>query len=157
MFIWLFIWRFQPVHLGHISAIEQLLERGVDRVVIGLGSSNAELSQENPFSVLEREELLRKSLDLHFSNHIIDIVQIPDFSEDEAWTEYIMDTIHPTCIMSGNSWTRDCFAHRWVEIVEPLFDQTISATEIRVAWSESKLDTVEQFLDHHVVEFLKKK
>ena len=157
MSIWLFIWRFQPVHLGHISAIEQLLERGVDRVVIGLGSSNAELSQENPFSVLEREELLRKSLDLHFSNHIIDIVQIPDFSEDEAWTEYIMDTIHPICIMSGNSWTRDCFAHRWVEILEPLFDQTISATEIRVAWSESKLDTVEQFLDHHVVKFLKKK
>lgn len=155
--IWLFIWRFQPVHLGHISAIEQLLERGVDRVVIGLGSSNAELSQENPFSVSEREELLRKSLDLHFSNHIIDIVQLSDLPSDEEWTNVVMETIQPTLILSGNPWTRACFAHVEVEIVEPIFDQKISATEIRVAWRDGKLDTVEQFLDRHVIEFLNKK
>ncbi len=157
MSIWLFIWRFQPVHLGHISAIEQLLERGVDRVVIGLGSSNAKFSQENPFSAVEREELLRKSLDLHFPNHIIDIVEISDFSQDEAWTNYVMDTIQPSIIISGNPWTRDCFAHTEVEIIEPIFVQKISATEIRSAWREGRLDTVEQFLDHHVIEFLRRK
>lgn len=157
MSTWLFIWRFQPIHFGHISAIEQLLERGVDRVVIGLGSSNAKLSQENPFSAVEREELLRKSLDLHFPNHIIDIVQIPDFSQDEAWTNYVMDTIQPSIIISGNPWTRDCFAHIEVEIIEPIFDQKISATEIRAAWREGRLDSVENFLDDHVIEFLKKR
>lgn len=152
--IWLFIWRFQPVHLGHISAIEQLLERGVDRVVIGLGSSNAELSQENPFSAVEREELLRKSLDLHFPNHIIEIVEIPDVDQDKEWTEHILQTIQPSFIMSGNPWTRQCFADKGIEIIEPSFDQKISATEIRSAWREGRLDVVKQFLDNHILEFL---
>lgn len=157
MSTWLFIWRFQPIHFGHISAIGQLLERGVDRIVIGLGSSNAQPSQNNPFSISEREELLRKSLDLHFPNHMIEIVQLSDLPSDEEWTNVVMEKIHPTLIISGNPWTRACFAHAEVEIVEPIFDQKISATEIRAAWREGRLDSVENFLDDHVIEFLKKR
>ena len=125
--------------------------------MIGIGSSNVSPSQENPFSVDEREELVRKSLDLHFPNSIFDIVQIPNSLQDNEWTEYIMDMIQPSLIISGNMWTKHCFADRGVQIVEPFFDQKISATDIRSARRDGRLDAIEQFIDYHVIEFLKKR
>jgi hypothetical protein len=88
---------------------------------------------------------------------MIDIVALSDLPSDEEWTNNIMQIFHPTIIMSGNPWIRDCFDNTGVEVIEPLFDQKISATEIRDAWREGSLDSLAQFLDHHVVEFLRRK
>jgi nicotinamide mononucleotide adenylyltransferase len=110
------------------------LKLKLDRIVIGLGSSNAEPSQNNPLSATQREGLIIQSLALHFPNHKIDIVPIPDFETDEAWTCYTMDVIRPTHIISGNEWTKACFANQGVKIIDPIVEEPISATEIRQAF-----------------------
>lgn len=127
---------------------------GVDRIVIGVGSSNAEPSQENPLGVSDRKELIRASLDIHFPEQTIDIIEIPDFATDQEWTDYIMKSIQPTHIISGNEWTKECFAEQGVTILTPVFDQAISATQIRQAWREGKLEAVKSFLDPHVLAWL---
>lgn len=154
MSIWLFIWRFQPIHLGHISAIIQLLDLKLDRVVIGIGSSNVSMSQDNPFSYDERYALVQESITKHFPQQDIEIISLSDKESDELRTHYIMDAIHPTIVMSGNPWTRRCFEDIGVRVIEPSFDHAISATQIRKAWRENRLYTVTNFLDNHVVEFL---
>lgn len=154
MSTWLFIWRFQPIHLGHISAIRQLLESNLDHIVIGIGSSNTHSSQENPFSYDERKTLVQESISIHFPDQDFTIVAVPDQESDTEWVDYIMNSISPTVIMSGNPWIKDCFLEQEVKILEPLFDQKISATDIRQAWREERLDYVSLYLDSHVKRFL---
>lgn len=153
--IWLFIWRFQPIHLGHISAIQQLLELNLDDIVIGIGSSNSKFSQENPFSYLQREALVKSSLDIHFPDHAIQIVPIPDTSTDAEWTDMIIKNIQPTHIISWNPWTIECFRnHPTIEITQPTMAIPISATFIRQARRDHNLSSVQSYLDPHVFDFL---
>ena len=50
----LLIGRFQPFHLGHLDALRFALSK-VDKLWIGLGSSNKPLQKNNPFSAEERK------------------------------------------------------------------------------------------------------
>ena len=49
----LLIGRFQPFHLGHLSALRFALPK-VDKLWLGLGSSNKPIEKNNPFSIEER-------------------------------------------------------------------------------------------------------
>ena len=49
----LYIGRFQPPHLGHISVIKEILKK-YDSVIIGIGSAQEKGTYENPFSAAER-------------------------------------------------------------------------------------------------------
>ena len=53
----LFIGRFQPFHLGHLSDIKNAFKE-VDELAIGIGSSNEKHTKENPFTVEERTEMI---------------------------------------------------------------------------------------------------
>ena len=54
--------RFQPLHLGHLDLIKKALETG-ERVLIAIGSHNSSRSSKNPFTSIERENLLKQILD----------------------------------------------------------------------------------------------
>lgn len=69
----LFIGRWQPFHSGHRALIETALETG-NEVIIGI--RDTELSPDNPFSVLERVEMLRGAFDGR-----VKVCVIPDFDE----------------------------------------------------------------------------
>jgi len=58
----LLIGRFQPFHLGHLKALHFALSK-VDKLWIGLGSSNKPLQKNNPFSAEERNEMILASID----------------------------------------------------------------------------------------------
>ncbi len=57
----LFIGRFQPFHLGHLKAIEWILERE-DEVIVAIGSPQYGLNYENPFTTGERIEMIVRAL-----------------------------------------------------------------------------------------------
>jgi len=60
----LFIGRFQPVHLGHLSAMEWISRQdNVDRLIVGIGSSNQSFTFKNPFTAGERIEMLTEVLE----------------------------------------------------------------------------------------------
>ncbi len=57
----LFIGRFQPFHLGHMDAFKQAINEN-DRVIIGIGSSEQNYTEDNPFTAGERFEMIEATL-----------------------------------------------------------------------------------------------
>ena len=64
----LFIGRFQPFHLGHLDAIQQILATH-KKIIIGIGSAQYEGIETNPYSAALRRRMIEESL------HDVDIVK----------------------------------------------------------------------------------
>ena len=77
----LLIGRFQIFHNGHLNALEQAQRYGA--IEIGVGSSQIiEPTLKNPFTYNQRRDMLNV-LGLR------DIIEIPDFNDDNSWKNYI--------------------------------------------------------------------
>tara|TARA_B100001769_G_scaffold275270_1_gene276720 strand:- start:1583 stop:2113 length:531 start_codon:yes stop_codon:yes gene_type:complete len=74
--------RFQPFHRGHEHLVEVALGKGP--TIIAIGSSEAELSMNNPWNADEREAMIRAWLDGREAK----IVQIPDINDPPNWVEH---------------------------------------------------------------------
>ncbi|MEK0351142.1 MAG: adenylyltransferase/cytidyltransferase family protein, partial [Nitrosopumilus sp.] len=88
----LLIGRFQPFHLGHLEALQFALSK-VDKLWVGLGSSNKPAQKNNPFSAEERRDMILSSIDDSIKERI-SIYFIPDLDNHVEWIEKI-DTIVP--------------------------------------------------------------
>ncbi len=77
--------RFQPFHLGHLSAVKGILE-GFDEAIIAIGSSQFSHTFDNPFTAGERIEMIRLALaeDGQDLSRII-TVTVPDIGEHPLW------------------------------------------------------------------------
>ncbi|MCA9486723.1 adenylyltransferase/cytidyltransferase family protein [Candidatus Woesearchaeota archaeon] len=128
--------RTQPPHIGHISMLEAACNNA-DEVIIGIGSAN-KIDSQNPYFAIEREMMLRKSLeDKALTNYRF--VHMPDFNNDRDWLDYVLKNagLSPkTKVVSGNPWVEQVFGERGYGIVKPeeiisgdLID--ISATKLR--------------------------
>ncbi|MEI8092343.1 MAG: hypothetical protein WCG98_09580 [bacterium] len=52
----------QPgLHLGQIDALQQAVDQGIKKFVIGIGSANKEFTTENPFTYEERKQMIELS------------------------------------------------------------------------------------------------
>jgi nicotinamide-nucleotide adenylyltransferase len=139
----LIIGRFQPFHLGHVAAVKFALEK-VDRLAIGIGSSNRFNEKRNPFTADERKEMVLSSLDKKDLERI-KIYYIPDVNDHDRWT-YLVDEIVPKydVVFSNDDFTYNLFKKRNIKVISvPLAKrETLSGTEIRAKiasdqnWSE---------------------
>tara|TARA_Y100001978_G_scaffold64788_1_gene58011 strand:- start:738 stop:1034 length:297 start_codon:yes stop_codon:yes gene_type:complete len=83
--------RFQPFHNGHAHLLEAALALGP--TTIAIGSSEAEMSMNNPWDADERAQMIREYLDGREAK----IVQIPDINDPPNWVEHakgFMDMEH---------------------------------------------------------------
>ena len=128
----LLIGRFQPFHLGHLQALRYALSK-VDRLWLGLGSSNKPLGKENPFSAEERRTMILSSLDESMKNRVL-IYSIPDLDNHLKWIEKI-DTIVPKfeIIFSNDKLTQHLYSKRSVTVLPiPFLNRDkLSGTNIR--------------------------
>jgi nicotinamide-nucleotide adenylyltransferase len=128
----LLIGRFQPFHLGHLDALRFALSK-VDKLWIGLGSSNKPLEKNNPFSAEERKEMILSSID-KFMKQRIQIYFIPDLENHIKWIEFIA-TLVPKfdVIFTNDELTRHLYSKRGVEVLSiPFVNRDIlSGTNIR--------------------------
>jgi nicotinamide-nucleotide adenylyltransferase len=129
----LFIGRFQPFHMGHLKAIEYVSSK-VDKVVIGVGSSQKSGTAENPFTLEERGRMMEWSLE----NVNYTIEEIPDFGDDEKWLDYIKDKIQFDVVYTNGPNERKIFIEAGFEVEDvPFFNrEEYSATEIRRRMTE---------------------
>ncbi|MFN7038906.1 MAG: bifunctional nicotinamide-nucleotide adenylyltransferase/Nudix hydroxylase [Alphaproteobacteria bacterium] len=82
----IFIGRLQPFHLGHYKIVQKALELA-DNVVILCGSANSPRTIRNPWTVEEREEMIRRCFTLFDNNRII-IKGLDDvLYNDKLWIE----------------------------------------------------------------------
>ena len=128
----LLIGRFQPFHLGHLEALQFALSK-VDKLWIGLGSSNKPIGKSNPFSAEERKKMILSSIDDSMKNKIT-IYFIPDVDNHVKWIKKI-DTIVPKfdIVFSNDPLTEHLYSKRTVQIISIPFlkrDQ-LSGTRIR--------------------------
>jgi len=128
--------RTQPPHIGHISMLEAACSMA-DEVIIGIGSANI-INAQNPYYAIEREMMLRNSLeDKKISNYRF--IHMPDFNDDRDWLDYVLKYSgfnSNTKVVSGNSWVEEIFRQKGYSTIKPekiigqnLID--ISATKLR--------------------------
>jgi len=128
----LLIGRFQPFHLGHLAALEFALSK-VDKLWLGLGSSNKPMEKNNPFSVEERQQMILSSIEDSIKNKI-SIYPIPDLDNHVKWIENI-DMIVPDyeIVFSNDPMTEHLYSKRNVDVITIPFlkrDQ-LSGTRLR--------------------------
>ena len=87
----LLIGRFQPFHLGHLEAVRFGLSK-VDKLFIGIGSSNKSHQERNPFTADERKEMITSSLDKKTLDQV-SVYYIPDADDHDKWTDSIDNII----------------------------------------------------------------
>ncbi len=130
----LYVGRFQPFHLGHLSAIKDVLKE-VDELVIVIGSAQYSHTFNNPFTAGERLVMVRKALEEYGVNsEQIWIVPVPDVHLHMMWVSSLEGyTPHFDVVYSNEPLTRRLFKESGYK-VKPirLFDRKdYSSTEIR--------------------------
>ena len=128
----LLIGRFQPFHLGHLEALRFALSK-VDKLWLGLGSSNKPTEKNNPFSAEERKEMILSSIDDSMKEKI-SIYFIPDLDNHVRWIEKI-DTIVPDfdIVFSNDELTNHLYSTRDVQVLSiPFLNRDeLSGTNVR--------------------------
>jgi len=128
----LLIGRFQPFHLGHLEAFRFALSK-VDKLWVGLGSSNKSVQKNDPFSAEERKKMILSSIDDSMKDKI-SIYFIPDLDNHVTWIEKI-DTIVPKfdIIFSNDELTKHLYSTRSVQVTTIPFlkRDVLSGTRIR--------------------------
>lgn len=107
----LFIGRFQPFHKGHLYGLERCLEVA-EQVIIGIGSSNIALTEDNPYSEDLRRDMIYKVIEKYIDREkVVDVIAIKDVPSDEEWVREVRKMIddlgfkkNEVVVVSNNEW-----------------------------------------------------
>lgn len=133
----IFLWRFQPFHIGHMSVVEKILSH-YDRLILIIGSANKSGTEENPWTLQEREAIIRASISLELQEKI-DIVGLPDVPDDDMWCENLKAIIPPEItLFTGNEWVRGICARHGIQTDWITSTIDISGTRIREMLQKSE-------------------
>ena len=87
-----FIGRFQPIHLGHLSVIEEALKQA-DHVVLLVGSASSPRCYRNPFTYKERKSMIYHSIPGHDRDRI-NIMPLEDSAyNDSRWIKNVQTQV----------------------------------------------------------------
>ena len=149
----LFIGRFQPFHKGHLQDIKDALNE-VDELIIAIGSSQFSHTEENPFSVEERIEMIEDALIANdISNYTI--FPVPDINDDLRWVEHIKLIVPEfDIVFTGNELTEKLFKEKRYNVKKVRIIEGINGTTIRdkIVRNESWQELVPE----EVADFIKK-
>ena len=124
----LLVGRFQPPHAGHLYLIEAALAVS-KKIVIGIGSANVRDS-DNPFSALQRENILRKALnDRKIAEDRVQFVYLNDYGDNDKWRDKTLEQVSQLgeidAVVGNNRWVTDIFSDQRVR-TKRLTDRKIS-------------------------------
>ncbi len=154
----LFIGRFQPFHLGHLSIVKQILNEN-ENLKIGIGSSQEANTKLNPFSSKERRKFVEESLkELQIDMSRVTIYDIPDLFDAKKWAESIFDLVENFDILyAPNEWMKNLFMDKSCLIVKPDFVNKEEYNGENIRTSISKNDkTWTSFVPKAVIELIQK-
>lgn len=130
----LYVGRFQPMHLGHLKAIQYILGE-VDEVVIVVGSTQISHELNNPFTVGERISMIRRALEeAGIPPNRYWIIPVPDAGMHMVWVSQVVGYCPEFSVAYTNEpLTRRLFIEAGYEVRPiPYFNRGVySATEVR--------------------------
>jgi len=148
--------RFQPFHLGHLSAVKQALDT-VDFLYIGIGSAQYSHDNYNPFTLDERTEIIQKALEEKgVSKKLFKIIPIPDIHDNDAWPAYVQKLVPKFDIVfvGDDGLVKELFEkHTDIPVKMVAHEITVCATDIRDAiiknkdWKKYLCDSTAEYLE----------
>ncbi len=87
----IYIGRFQPVHAGHLALLRRALECA-PQVIVVLGSAWQARSPRNPFTVPEREGLLRAALP-EADQARVQMLPVRDHYDEARWAQAVQSAV----------------------------------------------------------------
>lgn len=126
-----FLWRFQPFHIGHLSIVEKILEHNESMILI-IGSSEKSGTENNPWSYQARLSIIVENIPAELLEKIT-IYPLADTPDDDVWCAWLKAIIPTDAILfTGNEWVKTlCEKHhiqtQWIES----YTVDISGTKIR--------------------------
>ena len=85
----LFVGRFQPFHLGHLHAIQVILNEA-DELIVVVGSAQMSHEPDNPFTAGERIEMIRAALnEVKIDRKRYMLIPIADAPSHRTWVSYV--------------------------------------------------------------------
>jgi len=110
----LFVGRFQPFHLGHLSIIKMALEEH-ERVIIVIGSAEKNYLPSDPFTAGERYELIDESLkETNISSERYSIIPVRNVNNYALWVNHINNHIPPyETLYTGSSIVKACYEGKY--------------------------------------------
>jgi nicotinamide-nucleotide adenylyltransferase len=134
MDVGLLVGRFQPFHLGHLSAVRLALTK-VKFLYIIVGSAEKSHQIENPFTAGERIRMIKAALDAaDIDCHQYLIIPIPDAGVHSIWVTYVDSYANNyDVVFSNDPLTLRLFREKGVKVMEVPYDrrEVYSATEVR--------------------------
>ena len=151
--ITLFIGRFQPFHDGHLHDIKEAIEFS-EKVIIGIGSSEEENTKDNPFSFVERREMIEKVLQKNNLSNC-EIIAIPDINDDANWVNHVTSIVGKfDTVYTGNDWVKKLFLRKGFEIKDVTIIKDLNATEIRRRIDHN--EDWQEFVPHEIADSIRK-
>lgn len=128
----LFIGRFQPFHLGHLSVVEEIAARSdVEKIIIGVGSSQYDNTDENPYSYDIREEMIIRNLYRKIEK-FYKIQAIPDIHNNNLWVDHVIDIVGEINeVYTGNEWVAGLFKEKGYIVKTVNIKIKIAGTQLR--------------------------
>jgi nicotinamide-nucleotide adenylyltransferase len=93
--------RFQPLHTGHKALIQEALGRGAT-VVVAIGSSTAKSGLRNPFSTVERRQMVEATFPNEVRSGSIVLAEVPDLHDPIRYVEHTLAITGPVDVVYGN-------------------------------------------------------
>lgn len=152
----LYVGRFQPFHMGHLSAIKEAIGQ-VEELVIVIGSAQYSHNIENPFTAGERLVMIRRALEengIDYSH--VWIVPVPDVHLHMMWVSAVEGyTPRFEVIFTNEPLTRRLFMEAGYKVKSvKLFERKeYSSTVIREKMLSGK--KWESLVPKSVVDFIK--
>ncbi|MFH1789628.1 MAG: adenylyltransferase/cytidyltransferase family protein [bacterium] len=128
----LFIGRFQPFHIGHLSVLKKIDKRNdVKKIIIGIGSAQYSNTQKNPYSFEQRKKMIVNVCKSKIKKSIT-VIPLDDFNNNAKWVKNVekMAKIFNEAY-SGNDLVTKLLSERGYLINKIDKSIDISATKIR--------------------------
>lgn len=141
----LFIGRFQPFHLGHLDALQQVFARE-NYVIICIGSAEDDYVPENPFTASERYQMISAALESHgIERDRYAIIPVRNIKHYSLWTRHVENLLPPFgSVYTGSEIVKRLFdVEKKHKLIPIKMNKNISATGIRKriregrAWKKS--------------------
>ncbi len=159
MNVGVFIGRFQPLHIGHLSIIAHKQQK-YEHIIIAVGSVNLTASRKNPFGFLKRKQWIEHSFSqFEKPQPKLNILPLNDYDSDEQWKNELKQKVAEVTNKQDkislvgyekddSSYYLKSFPHWGYDAVEQSIN--IDATTIRNAWFDNNLSSLKQFLPSDV-------
>ncbi len=112
--------------------MDRIFQQDFGRLLLIIGSADKSGTDENPWNVQKREQIIRASIPLELQEKI-DIVSLTDVPDDDVWCENLKNLLLSEAVLfTGNEWVKSiCERHgiqtEWIDS----YQIDISGTRIR--------------------------